>query len=65
MICPRCGRPTVQGASYCGECGVKLPIDITDVNTLIKRGERELDVAAKTAGDGLQSVIDDIKRALK
>ncbi len=65
MICPKCGKPTVHGASYCGECGIKLPMEKMDVHTILKKGEHEADMAAKAAGDGLQSVIDEIKRAFK
>ncbi len=65
MICPRCGKPTIQGASYCGECGIKLPMETMDVHTILKKGEKEMDMAAKAAGDSLQSIIDDITRIFK
>ena len=65
MTCPRCGRLTVQGASYCGECGCKLITGTPPVRDILKKGEREMDAAAKAAGDGLQSVIDDIVSIIK
>ena len=60
MICPRCGKNNVERASYCGECGIKLPVNGNNIQGMIKMGMREADAAAKSAGDGLQSVIDDI-----
>ena len=61
MICPRCGKTTVPGAAYCGECGNKLASQPqTAFQNMIKRGEHEADMAARSAGEGLQSVIDDI-----
>ena len=65
MICPRCGKTNIQGASYCGECGIKLPAEGTTMQGIQKKVEREADMAAKAAGDGLQSVIDDIVKIIK
>lgn len=66
MNCPRCGKTTVFGAAFCGECGMRLPQQSgNSMQDLIKRGEREADMAAKAAGDGLQSIIDDITKLIK
>ena len=66
MNCPRCGKTTVFGAAYCGECGMRLSQQSgNSVQNLIKRGEHEADMAAKAAGDGLQSIIDDITKLIK
>ena len=60
MICPRCGKNNVERASYCGECGIKLPVTGNTIQGVLQKGMREADAAAKSAGDGLQSLIDDI-----
>ena len=60
MICPRCGKNNVERASYCGECGIKLPVPGNTIQGVLQKGMREADAAAKSAGDGLQSLIDDI-----
>lgn len=65
MICPRCGKNNVERASYCGECGMKLPVSSGNtIQNAIKAGMREADSAAKAAGDGLQSIIDDIVHSI-
>lgn len=66
MNCPRCGNITVPGAAFCGECGLKLtPPQGNSLQDMLKRGEREVDKAARSAGDGLESLINEILGAFK
>lgn len=64
-FCPDCGSPLEPGTPFCGGCGKKLstqPQSVQGNQNTIQNGLNELDMAAKAAGEGLQSAIDSIKQ---